>query len=1301
MNMKFFLFAFVFFATLSFPYFNVTTIASTPDIGYAILVAGDDEGWFDRKGINSDTNKAYRVLQSLSFDDSRILYLNSDSPQDVDNDGQNEVDMVSSFDSLQYALTEWASVRVGPDSPLILYMAGHGTQGNFYLTDTSSVSPIIFLDGWLSHLPQGTLILVVIDACYSGSFITTEFNGEISEPNRILISSSDAYSESDSYRLYGSLFSHKFWDRLQEGTNVKNAFIEATDAANQLGQWLGQFWNPHLDDNGDAFGHSPLFLGDDGTLAETMTIGTYGGAPSIGEGPAPAAPFEDCYTRNGGSIVLGYPINKVHRWWDGYIQDFRGGEGYEGAIMQPDGEDTAYAIYGAIWAKYLSMGGAGGSLGYPITDENDLPDSSVTGCGCRYNEFQEGAIIYRKPTEDFNDLTAFLGWGIYLKWQDLGYGWYAVGLPVSDEYEAAQSGASGFDTTGVACDFEGGHIYWHRTGFWADNALEVHGEIDQVYQNEGGPGSWVGYPITDIYTNDSNYPEGTFQGGYITTTDGINYQAYPWASFPTVQTNPATSVSSTSAIIHGQIIDTGGGIILERRFDWGSTPSCCDGWTADVNISGDYFSYYLSGLQAGKKYYFRAWAKNEDGWDYGASLSFTTVAVQGCELLADFNTDYIVNFVDFATFASSWLADPDDINWNASCDISEPADNLIDEKDLDRFAQYWLFERFPYGGITTRVSVNSAGQEGNGSSAYPSLSADGRFVAFASDASNLVEGHGPIRNIFVHDRQTAETTVVNVSCREGQADAGSYGQDISADGRYVVFHSGSTILICPHYGGYTDIFVRDRQIGETTLVSVNSAGVQGNGDSGGYQNYPAISADGRYVAFGSDANNLVQSDTNGNGDIFVHDRQTGETTRVSVSSARVQGSGRSWWPAISANGRYVAFSSYASNLVQSDTNGNSDIFVHDRQTGETTRVSVSSAELQGNYNSYYPAISGDGRYIVFQSYSYNLVEGDNNWAYDIFVHDRQTAETTRVSVSSVGVQANDDSWWPGISANGRFVAFASNANNLVEGDTNGYDDVFVHDRQTGETTRVSVSSAGVQANERSSYHPAPAFSADGRYVGFGSYASNLVEGDTNGAGDIFVHDRFAGSLADLVVSDITTQPAPPNAADFTTVSIQIKNQGLSDATETFFLEFYFDGVYQGHVYVDGLEAGDTQTSTWYGILWPGDTNNHTLKGVVDPDNAIAEYNETNNQHPEQFAAPSLPTGTGTLKIQSNPGGANVYIDDEYKGQTPASGYLTISDLPAGDHGLKVTKSGYNDWTDVVIIPPGKTNYEAVILEPTS
>ena len=257
------------------------------------------------------------------------------------------------------------------------------------------------------------------------------------------------------------------------------------------------------------------------------------------------------------------------------------------------------------------------------------------------------------------------------------------------------------------------------------------------------------------------------------------------------------------------------------------------------------------------------------------------------------------------------------------------------------------------------------------------------------------------------------------------------------------------------------------------------------------------------MVFYSSASNLVSGDTNGWSDIFVHDRQTGQTTRVSVASDGTQGNSASDKPSISSDGRYVAFKSTATNLVSGDTNGFIDVFVHDRQTGQTTRVSLASDSTQGNGDSYSPSISADGRYVAFRSSASNLVSGDTNGTSDIFVHDRQGGGTTRVSVASDGTQGNGDSYSPSISADGRYVAFMSAASNLVSGDT-CCSDIFVHDRQSGQTTRVSVASDGAQGNNHSWY---PSISADGRYVAFHSYASNLVSGDTNSAPDVFVHDR--------------------------------------------------------------------------------------------------------------------------------------------------------------------------------------------------
>jgi uncharacterized membrane protein len=303
-------------------------------------------------------------------------------------------------------------------------------------------------------------------------------------------------------------------------------------------------------------------------------------------------------------------------------------------------------------------------------------------------------------------------------------------------------------------------------------------------------------------------------------------------------------------------------------------------------------------------------------------------------------------------------------------------------------------------------------------------------------------------------------------------------------------------------------------------VSLDSAGTQAN--AGSY--IPAISADGRYVAFYSAASNLVIGDTNGYSDVFVRDRQTGQTTRESVDSAGAQANSTSYYPAISADGRHIAFWSSASNLVAGDTNGKDDAFVRDRQTGQTTRVSVDSTGAQSNGHSYYTAISADGRYVAFYSDASSLVAGDTNGYADVFVRDRQTGQTTRESVDSAGTQANNGSAYPSLSADGRYVAFRSSASDLVAGDTNGKDDVFVRDRQSGQTTRVSVDSAGTQGNN-GSYNTA--ISADGRVVAFYSSATTLVAGDSNGKDDVFVHEQWPLNTAP------TANAGPDQALDQT------------------------------------------------------------------------------------------------------------------------------------------------------------------------
>jgi len=395
--------------------------------------------------------------------------------------------------------------------------------------------------------------------------------------------------------------------------------------------------------------------------------------------------------------------------------------------------------------------------------------------------------------------------------------------------------------------------------------------------------------------------------------------------------------------------------------------------------------------------------------------------------------------------------------------------------------------------------------------------------------------------------EAQETTRVSVSSSGGQGRFDAYESAISADGNFVVFSSSADDLVSGDTNNSEDVFVHDRTAGVTTRVSVDSSGHQGNLLS----LWPAISADGKLVAFTSYASNLVSGDTNGQIDVFVHDLQTGVTERVSVDSSGKQGDNLSLYPSLSSDGRFVAFRSLATNLVAGDGNGAMDVFVRDRSAGTTERVSVDSSGGEANSHSYSifaGSISGDGGVVTFYSDASNLVAGDNNGVMDVFVHDRNTGLTTRVSVDSTGVEADGQSEWPAISADGRYVAFDSVATNLVAGDSNLVGDVFVYDLTTALCERVSVDSSGAQGND-ASY--SPSISGDGQTVAFSSLASNLVASDTNTHDDTFAHDLATGYTELESVSSSGVQGGnrngdyPPSvSADGRVVSFTSHSQNL-------------------------------------------------------------------------------------------------------------------------------------------------------------
>ena len=314
----------------------------------------------------------------------------------------------------------------------------------------------------------------------------------------------------------------------------------------------------------------------------------------------------------------------------------------------------------------------------------------------------------------------------------------------------------------------------------------------------------------------------------------------------------------------------------------------------------------------------------------------------------------------------------------------------------------------------------------------------------------------------------AETTIrasIAIPPSGPNGDGASSNPGISRDARFVVFASKASNLVPDDTNGAYDVFVRDLTLETTERVSVAGDGTQANAGSF----YPAISGDGRFVVFVSEATNLVPGDTNGVDDIYVHDRTTGSTRRMSISRRGKEPDAESFSPAISANGRWIAFTSGATTLVRGDTNGEYDVFVRDRTRRTIRRVSVSSAGTEGTGFSDRGSFSANGRYVAFHSTSEDLVPGDTNGVMDIFLRDQLKQRTRRISLTPSGGQVDGASSTPTLSANARYVAFDSSATDLVPGDANGTYDVFLRDRRTRTTTIVSVRSGGDAANGGSSF----------------------------------------------------------------------------------------------------------------------------------------------------------------------------------------------------------------------------------------
>lgn len=405
--------------------------------------------------------------------------------------------------------------------------------------------------------------------------------------------------------------------------------------------------------------------------------------------------------------------------------------------------------------------------------------------------------------------------------------------------------------------------------------------------------------------------------------------------------------------------------------------------------------------------------------------------------------------------------------------------------------------------VTALVSVGLDGHSGKGASGGISIAAGGRWVAFDSGATNLVTGDtNAKKDVFVRDTLAASTVRVSVTASGTQGNGVSDQPSISANGRWVAFRSTATNLVPGDTNGKADIFLKDLWSGALTRVRVRADGSQA---TGGDSSRPTVGGDGTNIAFDSDATNLVANDANAKTDVFVRDLSgLGTTERVTVTSAESGLTAGGQIDDMTPDGRYVVFESYTTEIGGDATPGITDVFVRDRTAGTSAKVSFGNAGQAGDAGSQFASISDNGRYVAFQTGTQGFATVADGPGYDIFLRDRTAATTILVSRSTGGSAGNDDSGTPSLSGDGTKVSFNSDSTNLVTGDTNGATDVFARNLTTGVTTRASVTTTGAEAHGLSFGSD---MAGDGT-VAFEALAPDVSTVDDNGTFDVYLRTTY-------------------------------------------------------------------------------------------------------------------------------------------------------------------------------------------------
>ena len=486
------------------------------------------------------------------------------------------------------------------------------------------------------------------------------------------------------------------------------------------------------------------------------------------------------------------------------------------------------------------------------------------------------------------------------------------------------------------------------------------------------------------------------------------------------------------------------------------------------HISGDgNYITYLSGATPAQQRVYRYNRVDDSAEEISLNSAGETLNDENREAQMSFNGDLIV-FTTRATNVTPF-------------DTNEKLDIVIRDRNNN----------------STDIISGHTPRSNDSSGDIVSLSADGRYVAFSSKTTNLIADHNNNkRDIFVKDRRTGFIERVSISSSGDQGSSDSNNPSISDDGRFVVFESFSA-FISADTNAKIDIYLHDRLNHITQIISKNGAT-----ESNGHSIRASISATGRYVVFKSEADNLVSGDSNNKTDVFIKDLITDSIERVSVASDGSEANGAvNMSVTVSADGRYVAFRSTSTSLSSVDLNGKPNIFLRDRTAHKTTCISIPYDGTLIDGYTYNPTISDDGSVIAFEARATNLVPNDTNGYNDIFVYSLATQQIKRVTDNS-----NDkDSYGTSMSADGRFISYRSGATGIVTDDSNGEYDAFIYDTKNNTTVRVNLNNSGEEATGGTTY--SPAISADGSTVGYLSNAKNLVKGDNNNRGDIFVSDN--------------------------------------------------------------------------------------------------------------------------------------------------------------------------------------------------